>query len=79
MRKAGIDINDIKKQIQELSGKILNIRINPGRNKISFYNGIIDKIYPSVFTLKLKENDKDKFLSCSYSDVLCGKVQFLES
>jgi uncharacterized protein Veg len=79
MRKAGADINDIKKQIQELSGKILNIRINPGRNKISTYNGIIDKIYPSVFTLKLQENDKDKFLSCSYSDVLCGKVQFLES
>lgn len=78
MRKAGIDINDIKKQIQDLSGKILNIRINPGRNKISDHSGIIDKIYPSVFTLKLTENDKDKILSCSYSDVLCGKVQFLD-
>ena len=78
MRKAGTDINEIKEQIQNLSGKILNIQINPGRNKISNYSGIIDKIYPSVFTLKLKENDKDKILSCSYSDVLCGKVQFLD-
>lgn len=79
MRKAGIDIKDVKKQIKDLSGKILNIRINPGRNKISDYSGIIDKIYPSVFTLKLKENDQDKILSCSYSDVLCGKVQFLDT
>lgn len=78
MRKGLINLNDIKNKILEIKGKEIDISINRGRKKIDSYNGKIENIYPSVFTVKIIDGDSLKNVTCSYSDVLCGDVKIEE-
>lgn len=72
-----MSIEDVKANVNELLGQRLRISVNKGRKRIIKYDGTIDSIYPSVFTLKI-ENDKNlDMLSCSYSDVICGDIKLL--
>lgn len=75
MRKANLNLEEIKSQILSLKGSEVNMNINRGRKKFDKLSGVIKDIYPSVFTVVLKENQLQTF---SYYDVLCGNVVFLE-
>ncbi len=75
MRRICEDLGTIKNNVRSLMGQSLDILLNPGRNKISTHCGTVSAIYPSLFTLNLAEEEEGKKLTCSYSDVLCGKVQ----
>lgn len=75
MRKVNTSIEAAKNKVAELKGKPLRIRYNKGRNRISYFDGIIDEVYPSVFIVKVTNQLFDK-LSCNYSDVLCGDIRF---
>ena len=48
------------------------MEINRGRKKIEKYQGIIENIYPSIFTVNI--GDGKNTLSYSYSEVVCGDV-----
>lgn len=78
MRKNLLNLNDIKTRILSIKGKSIAISINRGRKKIDNYNGIVEEIYPSVFTVKILNDVKLKNVTCSYSDVLCGDVTLEE-
>ena len=75
MRKAGININDIKQKILSMKGREVEMNINRGRKKFDTLNGVIKDVYPSVFTVKL--NSLDTLQTFSYYDVLCGNVIFV--
>lgn len=75
MRKVNNSIESAKNKVAELKGIPLRIRYNKGRNRISYFDGIIDEVYPSVFIVKVTNQLFDK-LSCNYSDVLCGDIRF---
>ncbi len=77
MRSAGLSVNDIKQQIKDLVGKTISMEVNRGRRKIENFQGIISKVYPSVFTIKIHDNANIDSLTYSYSDVLCGDVKIL--
>ena len=72
MRDRCVSITEIKAKINDLLGQEISMVVNRGRRKIENYEGVISKVYPSVFTIKLNENDS---LTYSYSDVLCGDVK----
>ena len=76
MRKKAMSIEEAKSHIQNLSGQSLKISINKGRRKIVRYDGQIGDLYPSVFTLHISGDKNVNLLSCSYSDVICGQIQF---
>ena len=65
-----MNIEKIKKQIMDLKGKEVSLLVNLGRNKEDNYVGIIDNVYPKLFTVKVGEMIK----SFSYSDVLTKDV-----
>lgn len=75
MREPTMDLNEIKTKILELKGKGVEMHVNHGRKKISYYTGVIEDIYQSVFVVRLENSIIPKTLSCSYSDVLCGDVK----
>ena len=77
MRKTTITLNDIKQKILQLKGQSVNIQTNRGRKKIENYTGVIENIYPSVFTVKVEDDLTRDNLTCSYSDVLCGDVKIV--
>ena len=78
MRKSIFNLNEIKEKIFSIKGKNVDVSINHGRKKISNYSGVVENIYPSVFTIKIVGDDQLKNVTCSYSDVLCGDVRINE-
>jgi len=74
MRKVTSDIGAVRTRVNKLVGQALSIRLSPGRNKITMHEGKIAELYPSLFTLDVGEGDSRRKITCSYSDVLCGKV-----
>ena len=68
-------LNKIKKQIEDLKGNSVNLRVNRGRKKIELISGVVDNTYPSVFTVLAKDNIQS-VQTFSYFDVLCGIVVF---
>ena len=80
MRKLNMSLDEVKQSILELKGKTVKMEINKGRKKISFYSGVIENVYPSLFTVRFSEGDslnieKNSF---SYFDVMCGDVKITD-
>lgn len=78
MRRSFLNLTDIKNRISNIKGKNIDISINRGRKKIDSYLGVVENIYPSVFTVKILNDQQLKNVTCSYSDVLCGDVKIIE-
>ena len=87
MRKSGSTIEIIKNKIEELVGKNIYMEVCRGRKQIKKYNGIVESTFPSVFVVRLKDEEVvvstvaqgisegfDRLRVYSYSDVLCGEV-----
>lgn len=72
MRKVNSKIEDIINEIKNLKGQNVSLEVTRGRKKTEKISGIIEYIYPSIFTIKnIEENNS---FSYSYADVLCGVV-----
>ena len=65
-----MNIEDIKEEIKNLVGKRIKAKVNIGRNKFEIYEGIVEKTYPFLFTLKICEEIK----CFSYADVLTKNI-----
>ncbi len=76
MKKVKTSLESVKNQINLLKGKEINLKVNEGRKKIKTFNGKVDKVYPSVFSVTILGGGLKTF---SYSDVLCGDVEILQS
>lgn len=76
MRKINLGLEDVKEKIGALKGTTVEMNINRGRKKIDTINGVIQDVYPSVFTV-VTETDKQSIQTFSYFDVLCGNVVIL--
>lgn len=79
MRKSAMSIDEVKTYVDSLKGRSLKISVNKGRKRIVRYDGSIEEIYPSVFTLKIHGDKNVNMLSCSYSDVICGDIKIKAS
>lgn len=74
MKRNIITIEDIKQSVLQLKGEQVKLYVNRGRRKILKLEGIIDKVYTSVFTVK-QEVGANAIHTYSYSDILCGEVK----
>lgn len=78
MKREIINLDDIKKRITDLKGSPVKMEVNRGRNKIIKFDGVIECVYSSVFTVKAhKQSFNSK--TFSYFDVLCGDVKIIQS
>ena len=78
MRQA--DVDHVRKVLGGYVGRKVRVRANMGRHRYNVSEGIISETYPSIFTIKVANNDekknvRDKFVSYSYTDVLTKDVQ----
>ncbi|QKS69636.1 Veg family protein [Paenalkalicoccus suaedae] len=66
---------EIKKALEANVGKKVTIQANGGRKKMIERSGLLENLYPSVFTVKLdKDEHSVERLSYSYTDVLTETV-----
>ena len=72
MRKVNYNVSNIIEEIERLKGENISMEINKGRKRVEKYQGIIENVYPSIFTVNIGEGKSP--LSYSYTEVLCGDV-----
>ena len=65
-----MNLDKTKKEIKDLLGKKVLVKVNIGRNKEEIFEGIIEKTYLNIFTIKTNKYNK----SFSYSDVLTKDI-----
>ena len=78
MRKATLKMAEIVDMITKMKGKTVDMEVNRGRKRIEKYIGVIETIYPSVFTVNIETPENKGKQSYSFNDVLCGDVTIKE-
>ena len=63
-------IDNIKEELVLLEGKRIKAKVNIGRNKFEVFEGIVQKAYPFLFTVKIL----DEIKSFSYADILTKNI-----
>ncbi|GAB2719033.1 biofilm formation stimulator Veg [Paenibacillus thermoaerophilus] len=67
---------DIKRSLEAHVGEKIMLRADGGRRKTIERTGVLEETYPSVFIVKLdEEQNAFKRVSYSYADVLTDSVQ----
>lgn len=73
MRQRARSVEEVKRNIAALKGRALSVSVNKGRKKTVRLDGVIEDMFPSVFTFRAAAGD---IVSFSYSDVICGDIIF---
>ena len=72
----GKTLIEIKRELDANVGKRIMIKANGGRRKTIERTGTIEETYPSVFIIKLDEQQNSfERLSYSYADILTESVE----
>ncbi len=66
---------EIRKKIESHLGEKIKLRANRGRRKTYEKEGVLESTYPSIFVVKVNENNYFQRLSFSYADVLTETVE----
>ena len=67
-----MNIEKIRREVTDMIGKKILAKVDIGRNKYEYIEGIILDAYPYLFTIKTDNEVK----SFSYSDVLTKNIIF---
>lgn len=70
-------MQQVKRDVESYIGQEIKIKYNVGRNKKIDQRGIIDSVYPSLFTVKDAESETK--LSYSYADVLMNSLEITKA
>lgn len=68
------EIDFIKSEIKSHVGEPINVRDLGGRKKILIKDGVLERAYSSIFTVKVY-GEIERRLTYSYSDVLTNAVE----
>ncbi len=66
---------EIRKKLESHLGEKIKLRANRGRRKTFEKEGVLESIYPSIFIVRVDENNYFQRLSFSYADVLTETVE----
>ncbi|WP_435923246.1 biofilm formation stimulator Veg [Paenibacillus sp. DYY-L-2] len=71
-------LNEIKHSLEAHVGQKITLRANGGRRKTVERTGVLEETYPSVFIVKLDEDQQTfKRVSYSYADILTESVEVM--
>lgn len=71
-------ISKVRASIKKQCGSRVMIQLDRGRNKIDIQEGVIQKAYPSVFTVLVddeREENPPQLLSFTYTDVITKDIR----
>ena len=72
------DINKVRASVRQQCGSKVLIQLDRGRNKVDIQEGVIQKAYPSVFTVLVqdeREENPPQLLSFSYTDIITKDIR----
>ena len=71
-------ISKVRASVRQQGGSRVMIQLDRGRNKIDIQEGVIQKAYPSVFTVLVddeREQNPPQLLSFSYTDIITKDIR----
>ncbi|MEG1613507.1 MAG: Veg family protein [Clostridia bacterium] len=71
-------MDSTKERIQRLQGRNVRLIVNRGRNRFIGYEGIIEDLYPYIFTVRVTSEELP-LQTFSYSDVMTKNIRFYKS
>lgn len=66
-----MNLNVIKEQIANNINKKVIVSVHGLRNRVDRYEGTLYKVYPNIFTIMIRGEEK----SFTYRDVITGEVK----
>lgn len=72
------DIVKVRASVSQQCGNRVMIQLDRGRNKVDIQKGILQKAYPSVFTVLVddeREENPPQLLSFSYTDIITKDIR----
>lgn len=66
---------EIRKKLEPHVGERIRLKANRGRRKTYEKEGILESTYPSIFVVRIDEQNYFQRLSFSYADVLTETVE----
>jgi uncharacterized protein Veg len=70
-------LSEIKRSLDRHVGEKILLRANGGRRKTIERTGVLEETYPSVFVVKLDQDNSFKRVSYSYADILTETVELM--
>ena len=72
------NLSQIKKHIETCIGERVQLISNAGRKRSFIKEGVLETTYPSIFVVKLEnDNEPTRRITYSYTDVLTKAVQLI--
>lgn len=69
-------LDKIRLSLERHLGKKIVLKANKGRKQVITRRGVLEKVYPSVFVVRLDDNQNGySRVSYSYSDLLTSNVK----
>lgn len=69
-------LNEIKEGLEHYVGHRVRLRANKSRKRVVVKEGVIEEIYPSIFVIKVEEENKNpRKMSFCYSDLLTHTIE----
>lgn len=71
-------IGKVRASVKRQCGSRVMIQLDRGRNKVDIQEGVIQKTYPSVFTVLVddeRQENPPQLLSFSYTDIITKDIR----
>lgn len=70
-------ISKVRASVHQQCGNRVKIQLDRGRNKVGIQEGVIQKAYPSVFTILVddEQDNAPQLLSFSYTDIITKDIR----
>lgn len=70
-------ISKVRASVHQQCGNRVKIQLDRGRNKVEIQEGVIQKAYPSVFTILVddEQDNAPQLLSFSYTDIITKDIR----
>lgn len=70
-------ISKVRASVHQQCGNRVKIQLDRGRNKVNIQEGVIQKAYPSVFTILVddEQDNAPQLLSFSYTDIITKDIR----
>ncbi|MCC8168591.1 MAG: Veg family protein [Clostridiales bacterium] len=72
------ELNRVRASVFQQCGNRVKIQLDRGRNKVDVQEGVIQRAYPSVFTVlvdDVREENPPQLLSFSYIDIITKEIR----
>ncbi|SHE44485.1 Veg family protein [Alkalibacter saccharofermentans] len=71
-----LTLNQIKEGLEHYVGHRVRLQANKSRKRVVVKEGVIEGIYPSIFVIKIEEENRNpRKMSFCYSDLLTHNVE----